>query len=103
MRSKTSNNDQDSIKGLMTMTVLSVISDALKVDIELIEPQNYLVKDLGMTAKSQVILERLIKEMFDDLIIDLTIDSEVQQIIDQVLQDEFDELEYEEMNYNELV
>lgn len=93
---KIGNNELETVNGLMTMTVISVISDVLNVELENIEPHSNLVKDLGMTDQTKKILSQSIMEMFDDLVVDLSADSLVQNIIDQVLQDEFDEMEYEE-------
>ena len=100
---KIGDDELETVKGLMTMTVYSVISDVLNVDLENIEPQSNLAKDLGMNDKSQKALSLSIMEMFDDLVVDFSPDSCVQNIIDQVLQDEFDELEYNELDYFEPV
>ncbi len=93
---KIGDNEFETVKGLMTMTVYSVISDVLNVDLEDIEAHSHLVKDLGMTEQTRKLLIQSIVDMFDDLVVDLSSDSLVQDIIDQVLQDEFDEMEYEE-------
>ncbi len=93
---KIGDSELETVKGLMTMTVYSVISDVLNVDLENIQNHSHLVNDLGMTDKKQKNLIQSIMEMFDDLVVDLSADSLVQNIVDQVLQDEFDEMEYEE-------
>ncbi len=93
---KIGDNEFETVKGLMSMTVYSVISDVLNVELEDIEAHSHLVKDLGMTEQTQKALSQSIMEMFDDLVVDLSANSLVQNIVDQVLQDEFDEMEYEE-------
>ncbi len=96
---KIGDDEFETVKGLMSMTVYSVISDVLNVELENIEPQSHLKKDLGMTDQTQRILTQSIMDMFDDLVIDISEECRVQNIIDQVLQDEFDEMEYEELDY----
>ena len=96
---KIGDNELETVQGLMTMTVYSVISDVLNVELGKIKPGNHLVNDLGMTNTTQQLLSQSIMEMFDDLVIDLSPDSCVENIVGQVIQDEFDELEYLEDVY----
>lgn len=96
---KLGNDELETVRGLMTMTVISVISDALKIDLDEIHPGSHLIKDLGMTPKSQARLGKLIMEMFDELVIDFSTVNSVQDLVDQTLQDELAELEYEESAY----
>ncbi|MFK8066651.1 MAG: hypothetical protein AB8D52_00225 [Gammaproteobacteria bacterium] len=85
-------NELETVKGLMTMTVYSVISDILNVELEDIKPHSFLVKDLHMTDKTEKALRQSFMEMFDDLVVDLTSNSSVQTVVDQIIQDEFEEL-----------
>lgn len=93
---KFGNDELETVRGLMTLTVYSVISDALKVDLDEIHANSNLVIDLGMTPKSQARLGKLIMEMFDDLTIDFSLVNSVQDLVDLALQDELAEMEYDE-------
>ncbi len=90
---------QDTISDFMAMTVYSVISDTLSISLDAIKADANLVTDLGMNEQSQEQLVRTIREMFDGLLIDVSDNSLVQDIIDQVLQNELDELEYDESEF----
>ncbi len=97
---KTDDNELETVKGLMTMTVYSVISDVLNVELEDIKPHSSLVKDLNMTDKTERALRRSFMEMFDDLVVDLSHSSSVQTIVDQVMQDEFDDFDdFDDLDY----
>lgn len=86
--------DTETVRGLMMMTVYSIIADILNVDITNIKPHSQLVNDLEMTARKQADLQRTIKEMFDNLTIDFTSIINVQDLTDRILNDEFDQLDY---------
>ncbi len=100
---KIGDNEFETVRGLMTMTVYSIISDTLGVSLESIEPESHLVNDLGMDLQKQEALKQSIKEMFDELTVEITPDSRVQDLVDMILLDEFDEIEYSEMDYFEPV
>lgn len=87
--------DLESVQDLTRDTVISIVSDALKVPATRVTCTSRLREDLGMTRRSQARLKRLIMTYFDDLVIDLDHTQTVQDILDHTLRDEMDELAYD--------
>lgn len=92
-------SDLESVQDLTRDTVYSIVSDALKIPAEHINPQSHLVDDLGMTKRSKNRLQKLIMTYFDDLILDLDCIETIQELIDHTLKDEIDEMEYEKFPF----
>ena len=83
------NDELDSVRGLMTMTVNVIVVDALEVEVEDVSPDSLLRENLLMNEKSMAVLQAEISEMFDDVVIDLTQMFTVQDILDVVVEKEF--------------
>ncbi len=85
MCGKMGNNEIDSMKNMMAMSVYFVIADAFDIDAMDIEPSNNLEKDFHMTQESKQELSELVIDMFDGRQLDFTAIHNVQDVVDQIV------------------
>jgi len=90
---KAGNDELDTVKNLMSMSLSVVVADALEVEIEDVSPKALLVEDLGMTADKAELIKEGIAEYFDGLEIDFTRVRTLQDLLDVVVLNEFRDLE----------
>ncbi len=84
MCGKMGGNEVESMQNMMSMAVYCVIADALDVDIDDLEPETDLQRDLGLTSSAQEMLDQSIMDMFDNFHVDFSRVKTVQDIVNQV-------------------
>ena len=95
---KAGENELESVKALMSMSLKAIVADALDADIDAIEDDTRLVEDLHMDADKEKALGLLIAEYFDDLEIRLDTAPTFGALLDKVVLSEFRDLtEYHEL------
>lgn len=83
------NNELESVKNLMGMSLMAVVADALHTDIEIIVESSRLKEDLNMSTNDEHALEAMIADVFDGLQVDLRETPTVGALLDQVVMKEF--------------
>jgi len=83
------NNELESVKNLMGMSLKAVVADALHTDIDTIVDDSRLVEDLHMSANDELELEEMIADVFDGLQISVRSTPTVGALLDQVVMKEF--------------
>ena len=83
------NNELESVKNLMGMSLKAVVADALHTDIDTIFDDSRLIEDLHMSANDEHVLEEMIADIFDGLRIDVRNTPTVGALLDQVVLTEF--------------
>ncbi len=86
------NNELETVKNLMNMSLKAVLADALATDIDTVSDSSRLVEDLHMNDRESRHLTALIAEVFDGLQIDLTQTPTIAALLEQVVTKEFDGL-----------
>ena len=95
---KVGNNELGAVKGLMTMTLNSIIADVFDIDLEDIKLNSALYDDLGMTDKQQEELTEVIAEYFDGLKIDFDKVQQLEEVYNIVIETEFEDIPEEAFN-----
>jgi len=85
MCGKMGNNEIDSMKNMMAMSVYFVIADAFDIDAMDIEPNADLEKDFHMTSSTQQDLSDSVADMFNGCQLDFSTIHNVQNIVDQIV------------------
>lgn len=83
------NSELESVKNLMGMSLMAVVSEALETEIDSISEEARLVEDLHMDRAAELQLSALIEEVFDGLQVDLRSTPTVAALLDQVVMREF--------------
>jgi hypothetical protein len=89
---KTGNNELDSVKALMTMSLNAVIAEIFEKDLDELEPALSLTRDLRMDNEKQHELSELIAEYFDGLLIDFSVNDTLEELFQTVVEAEFEEI-----------
>jgi acyl carrier protein len=84
MCGKMGNNEIDTMKNMMAMSVYFIIADTFDIDAMDIEPNNRLEKDLHMTAEIKQDLNNVVIDMFNGCQLDFSAIDNVQDIVDQI-------------------
>jgi hypothetical protein len=92
------NNELSTVKGLMTMTLNSIIADVFDIDLEDIKLDSSLYNDLGMTCEQQNELTEIIADYFDGLKIDFDKVQQLEEIYNIVIETEFEDIPEEAFN-----
>ena len=79
------NNEVDSMKNMMAMSVYFIIADAFELDAMDIEPSKDLEKDFHMTSETKQNLSELVVDMFAGRQLDFSNIHSVQDIVDQIV------------------
>lgn len=82
-------NELESVKNLMGMSLMAVIAESLDTDIETIDEDSSLVKDLHMDVQGRARLEAMIADVFDGLLVNLNTTPTVGALLDHVVMSEF--------------
>jgi len=83
------NNELESVKNLMGMSLKAVVADALHTDIDTIFDDSRLIEDLHMSANDEHELEEMIADVFDGLQINVHNTPTVGALLDMVVMKEF--------------
>lgn len=82
-------NELESVKNLMSMSLMAVIAEALRVDIDEISERARLVEDLHMDAEGRRELEAMVADVFDGLKVNVNTTPTVGALLDRVVMCEF--------------
>ncbi|MBT5229663.1 MAG: hypothetical protein HOM11_05235 [Methylococcales bacterium] len=89
---KIGEDELSSVRGLMTMTLNVVIAEALELDLDDINPSDSLINTLKMTEDNMSVLLEDIEGMFDGLVVDMNDIDTVSDLLEVVVNNEFNEL-----------
>lgn len=89
---KAGDNEIETVKNLMSMSLMAVVADALNVDLDEIHEDSSLVRDLHMGSKEKKALEAEIADIFDGLEVDLQQTPTMTELLDVVVMSEFRDL-----------
>ena len=87
---KVGNNELDSVKALMTMSLNALIADVFEIDLDDIDRQLSLRNDLGMNSAKEQELNELISEYFDGLEVDLNKNDRLDALFQSIIDTEFE-------------
>ena len=85
MCGKMGENEIDSMKNMMTMSVYFVIADALEIDAMDLEETTRLDKDLQSTEEMKGRLCDSVKDMFNGFDLKLGVNTSVKEVVDQIV------------------
>jgi hypothetical protein len=85
-------NELESVRNLMSMSLMAVISDSLDVEIDEIQNSDRLVEELKMVDSTRQELESQIADLFDGLQLDLNQIDTVATLLELVVYNEFREV-----------
>ena len=88
MCGKMGNNEIDSMKNMMSMSVYFVIADSLDIDAMDIDPNSEIDNDLHMTSGMKKHLNESVVDMFDGKQLDFSTIHQVHDIVDQIVANE---------------
>ena len=89
---KVGKNELQSVRRLMSMSLIAVVSDVFELDIEEMATSQSLTADLGMTPDQAKQLSAEIGDMFDGVEVHLTPDTTIDELLDVVVEQEFREV-----------
>lgn len=87
---KVENNELDSVKALMTMSLNALIAEVFDVEPDEINRNLSLRKDLGMDTEKKQELTELIAEYFDGLVINFSTNDSLDVLFKTVIDTEFE-------------
>ena len=87
---KAGDNELDSVKALMTMSLNALIAEVFNKDLEELEPELSLTRDLAMDNNKQQELAGLIDEYFDGLSVDFAQNDTLDKLFTSVVSAEFE-------------
>ncbi|MCU7938601.1 MAG: hypothetical protein KZQ64_09880 [gamma proteobacterium symbiont of Bathyaustriella thionipta] len=96
---KAGNNELDSVKALMTMSLNALIADVFDVEPDEISRNLSLSKDLGMDTEKEQKLRELIGEYFDGLMINLSSNDSLDMLFQSVIDTEFKTVQQDEISH----
>ncbi len=89
---KSGDNELDSVKALMTMSLNALIAEVFEKDLDELTLDLSLIKDLDMNNDKQQELAGLINEYFDGLEVDFSQNDTLDKLFQTVVDAEFEEL-----------
>lgn len=87
---KAGDDELDSVKALMTMSLNALIAEVFDKDLEELELSLSLTRDLGMDSQKQQELTELIDEYFDGLSVDFSKNDSLGALFQTVVNAEFE-------------
>lgn len=84
MCGKLGNSEVETLENMMSMAVYFVIADTFDLDVDEIQANSNLTKDLGMTKAKQIQLNDAIKDMFNDTSVDFSQVSTIGDVVKQI-------------------
>jgi polyhydroxyalkanoate synthesis regulator protein len=85
MCGKMGDNEIDSMKNMMAMSVYFVIADAFEIDAMDLEETTGLDKDLKSTKEMKSRLCESVKDMFNGFDLKLGVNTSVKEVVDQIV------------------
>jgi hypothetical protein len=82
---KTGNNELDSLKAIMTMSLNAIIAEVFGRDLDDIEPGLHMYTDLNMDKQKQLELGEIIAEYFDGLQVEFSRVELLDDLFEQVV------------------
>lgn len=89
---KAGNNELGSVKALMAMSLNALIAEVFELDLDKLDNELSLTRDLSMDEHKQQQLNDMIAEYFDDLSVDFTHVDTLEQLFQVVVNVEFEQL-----------
>ena len=90
---KIGDSEFETVKALMAMSLNAVIMDVFDLDVDDLELELSLTKDLGMDAEKQKLLGDEIEDIFDGLKIDFTTHDLLEDLFQTIIAAEFEDIE----------
>lgn len=87
------NDELESVKNLMGMSLMAIVAEALEADLDEISEEARLVEDLHMDQPHEVELKAMIADIFNGLDVDLHATPTVASLLEKVVLNEFADLE----------
>jgi len=87
------NDELESVKNLMGMSLMAVVAEALEADLDDISEEARLIEDLHMDQKHEVELKAMIADVFNGLDVNLHTTPTVASLLEKVVLNEFAGLE----------
>jgi len=87
---KMGNDELDSVKALMTMSLNALLAEVFDKELDELEPGLSLSNDLGMNLEKQKQLTEMVAEYFDGLSIDFSKNDTVESVFKVVVDSEFE-------------
>jgi hypothetical protein len=87
---KVGDDELDSVKALMTMSLNALIAEVFDWELEDLKPELSLTRDLGMDEEKKQELTELIDEYFDGLWVDFTLNDSLEMLFKTVVESEFE-------------
>ena len=87
---KAGENELDSVKALMIMSLNALIAEVFDVELDEINRNLSLSNDLGMDTKKELKLRKLIREYFDGLVINLSTNDRLDVLFQTIIDTEFE-------------
>ncbi|NOQ80420.1 MAG: hypothetical protein GQ546_13595 [Gammaproteobacteria bacterium] len=92
---KVGNDELDSVKALMTMSLNALIAEVFDVELDEIDRNLSLSRDLGMDSEKENELNELIEEYFDGLVINFTKNDSLDALFQTFIDTEFEVISQE--------
>lgn len=86
---KYGNNELDTVKAIMSMSLNSIIADVFDMDLDDIRQELDLHDDLHISHEQQSALKEMIAEYFDDLQVDFNRIKTLRDLFEIVIESEF--------------
>jgi len=86
------NDELESVKNLMGMSLMAVVAEALQADLDDVSEEARLVEDLHMTPATERELKAMIADVFNGLEVDLSTTPTVAALLEKVVLNEFADL-----------
>jgi len=87
---KVGNDELDSVKALMTMSLNALIADVFDKELDDLKLNLSLTKDLGMDEEKEQKLTDLVAEYFDGLVVDWSKNDSLAELFQTVVNSEFE-------------
>jgi len=88
---KAGNNELDSVKAIMTMSLRAVIADIFDCNLDEIRPDMHMFTDPEMDAHKQLELEEMLADSFGGLQVDFTRIELLEDLFEQVVESAFED------------
>jgi hypothetical protein len=96
---KAGNDELDSVKALMTMSLNALIAEVFDVELDEIDRNLSLSRDLGMDSEKENELNELIEEYFDGLVINFTKNDSLDALFQTLIDTEFEVISQDKISH----
>lgn len=96
---KAGNDELDSVKALMAMSLNALIAEVFDVGLDEIDRNLSLSRDLGMDSEKENELNELIEEYFDGLVINFTKNDSLDALFQTLIDTEFEVISQDKISH----